>query len=557
MSQSDASSAAGRLSQADLDDLLREVLARVEGVLDEKERLRLLLDAVVTMAADLTLDGVLARIVAIAGALVDARYAALGVLGGGRGDRLRTFIHHGISADSAAQIGELPTGHGLLGLIIDRPEPLRLHDIADHPESYGFPPDHPRMRSFLGVPVRIRGRVFGNLYLTEKAGGADFTTQDEEIVVALAAAAGVVIENARLYEETQRREQWLAVTAEITVQITGSLDYHEALQTVVDRAREVAASDAGWIVSSDAGELDVRVASGSSDQVPGWAAEAVLGSTGPVAIESPEPSTEGDWGAMIAVPLGSGLMGRALVLALGWASARQHAFHEVDVALPESFAKQAGFALEVSQARETSLRLAVLEDRDRIGRDLHDLVIQRLFAVCLGLEGTSRRTSDGDAAQRMSAAVDDLDATIKDIRRTIFALGTVGATADIQSEVTSMVDRARSTLKFRPTLSFEGPVRTLVGPEVAQDVLAVLGEAISNASRHAGATALDIVLAVRDEIVLTVTDNGRGVPAGVVESGMGNMRHRAHLRRGSFQVGVGPEGGTRLVWSVPIGPAQD
>ena len=188
------------LRGAELDDLLREVLARVEGVLNEKDRLRLLLDAVVTMAADLTLDSVLARIVEIAGALVDARYAALGVLGGGRGDRLRTFIHHGISKESAAVIGDLPTGHGLLGLIIDRPEPLRLHDIAEHPASYGFPPDHPSMRSFLGVPVRIRGRVFGNLYLTEKSGGADFSKQDEEIVVALAAAAGVVIENARLYE---------------------------------------------------------------------------------------------------------------------------------------------------------------------------------------------------------------------------------------------------------------------------------------------------------------------------------------------------------------------
>jgi GAF domain-containing protein len=189
------------LSEVEFDELLREVLGRVQGALDEQARLRLLLDAVVTMAADLTLDGVLARIVSIAGSLVDAQYAALGVLDVGTRRRLRTFVHHGISADQAEGIGDLPTGHGLLGLLIDDPRPIRLHDIAEHPASYGFPEHHPPMHSFLGVPVRIRDQVFGNLYLTEKAGGGDFTAEDESIVVALAAAAGVAIENARLYEE--------------------------------------------------------------------------------------------------------------------------------------------------------------------------------------------------------------------------------------------------------------------------------------------------------------------------------------------------------------------
>ena len=208
-------SPAARLRDVEFDDLLREVLDRMHGVLDEQQRLRLLLDAVVTMAGDLSLDGVLARIVAIASTLVDAKYAALGVLGAGRDGPLRTFIHHGVSTEQVAQIGELPTGHGLLGLIVDRPEPLRLHDIAEHPASYGFPPHHPPMSSFLGVPVRIRDQVFGNLYLTEKAGGGDFTEVDENIVVALAAAAGVAIENARLYEEAAQREAWLAATAEV------------------------------------------------------------------------------------------------------------------------------------------------------------------------------------------------------------------------------------------------------------------------------------------------------------------------------------------------------
>ena len=186
------------LDDVEFDDLLREVLNRVQGVLDEQARLRLLLDAVVTMAADLSLDGVLSRIVAIASTLVDAQYAALGVLDTGPERRLRTFVHHGMDSDVVTEIGELPTGHGLLGLLIDEPRPIRLHDIAAHPASYGFPEHHPPMSSFLGVPVRIRDKVFGNLYLTEKAGGGDFTDDDETIVIALAAAAGVAIENARL-----------------------------------------------------------------------------------------------------------------------------------------------------------------------------------------------------------------------------------------------------------------------------------------------------------------------------------------------------------------------
>src|SRR6188768_3167164 len=214
------------LREAEFEDLVHEVQARMQGALDQQARLQLLLDAVVTMAADLSLDGVLSRIVAIASRLGNAKYAALGVLGDAADKRLRTFIYHGITDEDAVQIGDLPRGHGLLGLIIDRPEPLRLHDIAEHPESYGFPANHPPMHSFLGVPVRIRDKIFGNLYLTEKAGGGDFTEQDEEIVVALAAAAGVVIENARLAEEATRRERWLSATAEITALLSGSASGH-------------------------------------------------------------------------------------------------------------------------------------------------------------------------------------------------------------------------------------------------------------------------------------------------------------------------------------------
>ena len=244
---------AATVTGADFEDLLREVLARVNGALDEQARLRLLLDAVVSMAADLTLDGVLARIVEISRHLTGAQYAALGVLNSGPRKGLRTFVHHGMTPVQVEEIGDLPTGHGILGLLIDRPEPLRLHEIAAHPESYGFPPHHPPMRSFLGVPVRIRDQVFGNLYLTEKPGDGDFTQEDEEIVIALAAAAGVAIENARLYEEADRREEWLAATAEIIGLLSGSGAVEEALQVVADRARQVAGADVAWLVAGTPG----------------------------------------------------------------------------------------------------------------------------------------------------------------------------------------------------------------------------------------------------------------------------------------------------------------
>ncbi len=558
------------LAGADVDELLREVLSRVEGVLDEQARLRLLLDAVVTMAADLTLDGVLARIVSIASALVDARYAALGVLAAAPGGRLRTFIHHGLTPGEVAEIGELPSGHGLLGLIIDRPEPLRLRDIAAHPASFGFPPHHPPMSSFLGVPVRIRDQVFGNLYLTEKAGSVDFTEQDENIVVALAAAAGVVIENARLYEEAARRERWLAATAEITRLLASSDPGADALQAVAELSREVAGADVAWIVAgADADDLSLRVVSGldadpdamAALDLSGSLASSVVRSGRSASVESlaADPraldvSAALGWpqlGPAIVVPLGTsgGVEG---VLALAWTPGRSELFHAVDEALPATFAEQAALALQVARARHDQQRLAVLQDRDRIARDLHDLVIQRLFAVGLGLQGSARMVDRPEVVQRLEQAVDDLDETIRDIRRSIFALGAMEASADIQAEVTRVVERAAATLKFRPSLRFEGPVRTMVGEHVAPDLLAVLSEALSNASRHAEPSSVDVLLQVsRDDVVLTVSDDGRGLPDDVRESGVGNMRRRAESHGGSFGIESRPGAGTRVRWSVP------
>lgn len=555
------------LSEADFEDLVQEVRHRMDGARDEQARLRLLIDAVVTMAADLDLDSVLARIVTISSRLVDARYAALGVLETGPGQRLRTFIHHGVGADVVAEIGALPAGHGLLGRLIDHPEPLRLHDLAEHPQSYGFPAGHPPMHSFLGVPVRIRDTVFGNLYLTQKGGGVDFTAQDEEIVVALAGAAGVVIENARLYEEASRRERWLQATAEMTALLSGSTDLSEALTVVVELARSAAEADVAWIVTgADPATLGIRAVAGAGipEDAPADGSVAcrhVIERGEAVTVEDldqdPQLFPTGPppgWPTLrsaVVVPLGpsSGLPG---ALGLAWTPEHSDRHRDVHEPMPTGFARQAALALQVLRAREDQFRLAVLEDRDRIARDLHDLVIQRLFALGLRLQVVVPQTEDPEVERRLEHAVDELDTTIKDIRRTIFALGSTHPSEDVQAEVGRIVDRAAATLKFRPELQFDGPVRSVIPEDVVPDLLAVVAEALSNASRHAEPSSVKVSLAVRDDVVLTVTDDGQGIPDGVPESGIANLRHRAARHGGALVVESAPGRGTTLRWSVPL-----
>jgi signal transduction histidine kinase len=564
--------AAAALSDADLGDLLAEVMSRASGALDDQTRQRLLLNAVVAVAGDLDLDLVLQRIVVAAGQLVDARYVALGVLETGSRWGLRTFIHHGMDDEVVQRIGQLPTGHGVLGVLIDQPEPIRLTDIQAHPASYGFPEHHPPMRSFLGVPIRIRDKVFGNLYLTEKGGDQDFTSEDEDIVVALAAAAGVAIENARLYEEAAQRERWLAATVEISALLAGGDPEDSALQTVAELARQVSGAEVAWIlIGTDRHSLALRAAAGATVDPGALRHLSLENSLAATVVESGLPTTSDDiatdpraldmssamsWpslGPAVVVPLRAGsLVGGALALA--WARDRTASYEALDPVLPASFAEQAAVALHIARAREDGQRLLLLEDRDRIGRELHDVVIQRLFAVGLSLQGASRSADAQTVRDRMEAAVDELDATIKDVRRSIFGLGMSDASHDIQTEVTRVVDRAAATLKFKPTLRFEGPVRSVVTGDLAPEVLAVLTEALSNASRHAEAAAVDVLLSAGDEVVLRVEDDGVGMDEGVRESGLRNMRRRAERLGGTLAVDTQRGSGTTLTWSVPARP---
>lgn len=503
-----------------------------------------LLDAVVSMAADLSLDSVLTRITEVASDLTGARYAALGVLESGPRRRLRTFITHGMSDKQVSEIGDMPTGHGLLGHIIDHPAPLRLKDLVDHPGSYGVPPNHPPMHSFLGVPVRIRDKVFGNLYLTEKPGG-DFTEVDEQIVVALAAAAGVAIENARLYEEAATRERWMEASAEVRGLVSTAETPEAGLKAVAQRARTEAGADAVWFfIGADPDRLRLGFAEPAGITLDDAVDDAVRTAARTGVARRVEE------GAAIVAPLVSGARCEG-VLALVWDQSRHEQIYDLDPSVPAGFANQIAQSFQLARSHADEERLALFEDRDRIGRDLHDLVIQRLFAVGLSLQSTASMVDLPAARERIDAAVDDLDATIKDIRRSIFALGSSEDSADFQAEVTRMVERSAETLRFRPTLRFEGPVRAMVTPEIAPELLAVLAEALSNAAKHAQASAVAVVVVADNGLTLTVADDGRGIPADVAESGLSNMRQRAERLGGTFTIRTGPPVGTTLEWSVP------
>jgi signal transduction histidine kinase len=381
----------------------------------------------------------------------------------------------------------------------------------------------------------------------------------------------VAIENARLYEEAAQREAWLAATAEVIGQLSRADDGVDPLQTVADRAREVARADAAWIVSGrDVSELAVRVVSGPPAdperlghvRLEHSLARHVIEKGEPTAVESlgddPRAIDFSGWfgwpkmGPAVVVPLkdASGPQG---ALALAWTPDRADEYHTLDTQLPASFAEQAALALQVARSREDQQRLAVFEDRDRIGRDLHDLVIQRLFAIGLALENAARLAVRPEVTARLTTAVDDLDTTIKDIRRSIFELGSGrGSLVELRTDLGRVIDEQAVMLGFRPSLVTEGPVDSAVPPETRPHLLAVLREGLSNAARHAKATSVDVTVQVGTDVVLTVTDNGRGVEEGVRIGGIRNLTERAESLGGTCEVLRRPEGGTLLRWSVPL-----
>jgi signal transduction histidine kinase len=551
------------LSRVRLDELLVELLDRVSEVMTSRERLRALLDAVVAIGADLDLRPTLQRIVVSACQLAGARYGALGIIGEDR--TLVEFITHGLSANEHAAIGNLPTGRGVLGLLIDEPQAVRMPDITQHPRSYGFPEHHPPMHSFLGVPVRIRDHVYGNLYLAEKDEGAQFTDDDEQIVVALAAAAGVAIDNARLYNLAQRRQRWLSAAAEITELLVGRVRRTEALELIARRAREVAGAELVLVMVHDdeADTLTVEVAAADGDD-----RNPLIGTVLPAAqtlfagalesrrqtiVESlgksaPWPVPVPDRPATV-VPFASSDAFHGLLVMVG---ATAGADPQEDLTMLSAFAGQAALAFERALVQEERELFVILEDRERIARDLHDVVIQRLFATGMQLQTVARLAGRPEVSDRVNAAVDDLDATIRDIRSAIFELRTP-MSSELRGEVRELIAATAEQLGYRPTLELTGPIDSAVPSEIRADLLAVLREALSNVVRHAAATTVQVAVKVQaGQLTISVSDNGIGIPAEARRSGLDNLSARAERMGGTFELRSNAPQGTVVEWCVPL-----
>jgi signal transduction histidine kinase len=555
------------------DDLFTGLHARLESVRATRDRVHALLDVVVSIGSDLDLDVVLRRITQAATTLTDAKYGALGVIDE-KGERLENLITVGLTGTEIAAIGPLPRNHGLLGRLIKEPRPVRLADLTLEQESYGFPAHHPPMRRFLGVPIQVRDEVFGNLYLAEKADGTEFDDEDEVVVATLATAAGVAIENARLYEERWRRERWLEASAEISTALLSGIGSAEVLEMVAQRAREICNADHAmvYLVDEDAEEFILTAADGPyAGDVRGLRVpieDAIAGHVyrGGASVLVPDTRTTATQaglpehmpvGATLIVPLGVGDEARGVLTVANPPGGR--AFTQPIQWLLESFAGQAAVTLELAEHRRDAERLVVLEDRDRIAKDMHDTVIQRLFAVAIALMSALKIIKRPEAASRVQRAVDELDDTIRQIRSSIFALQAPTGEGGLRTRIHSIVDAAHENLGFAPSVRLDGLLDVTVNDDIAENVLAVLQEALSNVARHARARQVSVSVDVAEDLVLRVEDDGIGIDGGAEATdqrgGLRNMHDRARGLGGRFEIasrGAGPGGGTALCWRVPV-----
>ncbi|MDT4932892.1 MAG: hypothetical protein QOK11_784 [Pseudonocardiales bacterium] len=556
-----------------LDQLLAQLIERAHDVIAAQSRLRGLLAANKMIIGDLELPVVLRRIAEAACQLVRARYGALGVLAPGGG--LQEFIHVGIDDEAAELIGPLPSGKGLLGALIDDPRPIRLRTMSEDIRSVGFPPNHPPMSSFLGVPIRVRDEVFGNLYLAESEAG-EFSAEDEELVTALAATAGIAIENARLFDQAERRQGWLRASTEITRQLL-SAEGEEPLRVVARQVREIADADIVTVLlPTSSGRLMVEVASGvRADELTGhtYATENTLAG---LAFETGRPVLVGDVsedamfhlhlsevlpvGPVMALPL-VGLRGTRGALIVGRLHGRSR-FDEADLDMAMTFANHAAVALELADARADQQRIVLLEDRDRIARDLHDHVIQRLFAAGLTVQSVASGLGTDERARRLDRVVSGIDDTIRQIRTSIFQLrGQLGPqTGTVRTRLLDTIAEVTPSLGFEPRLGFSGPIDSVVPEPVVDDLVAVTREALTNVARHAHASQAELTLsATAGVLTLDVVDDGGGIGEATRRSGLANLRERAERLGGSMVImsqaseeSPATEEGTHLRWTIPL-----
>jgi signal transduction histidine kinase len=429
------------------------------------------------------------------------------------------------------------------------------------------------MTTFLGVPIRSRDQVFGNLYLTNRLDGNDFTAEDEELISALAVTARVAIENARLYEESRQRQEWLRASGEISRNLLLSEDTDiDTLRRIAVSVKRLAAADVVSVAlpllrGEEASELEVVTAVGIGQEdltglryppADSIAWRAMQEGRGLIVqdvdrqpgvflhLRHAAPVTQA-----MAVPLmgESGARGALIAGRVG----RHTIFTAADLDMAETFARQATIALELADARVAQQHLAALEDRDRIARDLHDHVIQRLFAVGLGLQSTATRANEPAIRARLAQAIGELDETITQIRTTIFDLHSTIPDNQLRSRVKAIVEELEPVLGVQLELAWTGPLDTLVDSSLITDVEAVVREAMTNVARHAQASTMRVTIgADTDQLTVDVSDDGVGLRDNARRSGLANLKNRAHSRDGTLTLENQEQGGLRLRWSIPL-----
>ncbi|GAB3291143.1 sensor histidine kinase [Parasphingorhabdus pacifica] len=562
------------LSGLRLDELLDELQDRLTRIAETRDRLQGLLDAVLEVGSELELDATLNRIVSSASALVHARYGALGVLG--PDGELARFVHVGMDDEIRNRLGDLPEGHGLLGELLRSPTTLRLDDLEQHPSAVGIPAAHPRMHSFLGTPIQVRGEVFGNLYLTEKADGGQFGPDDEIVLRALAAAAGVAVENARLFEQAKLRHQWSEASSEITTELLSGGSTEDALRLIARRALEIAQADCALIVfarrgrpgnparvEAVAGDVDIQIGLPVATNGP------VLGTSltedAPTLDSDVSRTPHGglhrllpDFGPALAVPLRSDEATAGAVIVLR--EKGRPRFGTEQVPLVTSFADQTAIALEFAAKHRVQRRLDVTEERERIARDLHDHVVQRLFATGLGLRSALQRVESADVGRRLQQSMHQLDETVRELRTSIYNLYAEGEGDEgngLRRRLLDVVADAGNAFGITPSVRISGPVDTSVPVTYSWHAEAVVREGISNAIRHGAATEITISIDSSDSLSIEIIDNGTGFDPDSPRSGLRNLQERAVQCAGALTITSTDGGGTHLLWQVPLVPATE
>ncbi|CQD15126.1 two-component sensor histidine kinase [Mycobacterium lentiflavum] len=568
MASDDSGSAFAGLGQRGLVSRMHQQLDELLASRDQMERL---LQVIVEIGSDLDdLDATLRRVVVAARKLTSAPYGALAIRD--RDGMLISFVHEGIDVDHTRRIGHLPVGKGVLSLSLFDTPALRLDDLTQHPAAVGFPEHHPAMQAFLGVPITIRGKIFGNLYLTHDEPGCLFSESDEMAARALAFAAAVAIDNAQLFERERTAAKWMAASREITTALLSTVGPSRTpLQIIAEKACALTEAEQAIVLVPDDEELPIdEIDTLVISAAVGLNASEVIGqripvdaSTSGAVFRSGEPLitealsypiqafTDVGQRSAILMPLRAhDQVAGVIVVARG---SQRQPFDDTYLDLVSDFATHAAIALMLAAGRENTRQLTLVAERERIAHDLHDHVIQRLFAAGMDLQGTVARVRSTEVADRLNRTLDDLQTIIEEIRTTIFQLKSpAGNGGGFRNRIQRAVADLTEGRDIVTTVRMHGPM-TAIGGDLADHAEAVTAEAVSNAVRHSGASRLTIEVHVGDMLTIDIVDNGCGIPVdNPRRSGLANMLYRAEQVGGRCEISNAPGGGTRVCWTAPL-----